>query len=747
MLPLRQLAKDYERESLTVRLKWIEAILSENAIAAQLSQGTFGSMPKHYRAQNYLSLGAPVESVRFVGPAHKKSLNKLGLKTVGDLLFHFPHRYLNPAEFLPIAQVRTGQEVIVSGRVRQVKKARIATRKMTVVNVGVYDGSGYIWGTWFNQDYMADVLKEGTEVCLRGKVLLHPKFGLQMRTPLFDILRQVGEDADTVHTGRIVPVHPAGSRVTPNFMRRIIKGALRKSGALPDPIPWSVRRHRELLGLPEALQEVHFPRGEEQLRRARERLRFQELFLLQTGLAIRKRRLEEEEPGLTQPVSGTLLGSFFSKLPFVLTQEQEQAVAVIKEDLARPHPMNRLLQGEVGSGKTVIAIVAMLVAVENGNQGAIMAPTEVLAEQHFRKVKEFLRGLGVRVALLTGSLPAKERANILADVVERKVDILIGTHSLIQDEVEFPSLGVVVIDEQHRFGVRQRTSLKKKGRFPDLLIMTATPIPRTLSLTLYGDLDVSVMRERPLGKRAATTRTFLCNRSHRDRAYQTIEAEVAKGRQAYIVCPLIEESDKLEAKAVLEEAERLKNKVFPDLKVGIIHGKLKSTEKERVMTAFRQRELDILISTTVIEVGIDVARATVMLVENADRFGLAQLHQLRGRIGRGGDNAHFILFADPVTEEAKARLKAICEISDGFALAEADLAIRGEGQLFGVRQAGLPDLKLARLPEDMDSLLEARQAAFGLVAKDHRLKAPENALLLREIKRVFAGSLDWLFQS
>lgn len=740
--------RDYQDAKAQVRLARLEAFLSNEPILDGCREGVDNSHLKHNWVENYESLERSVDSVRFVGPSYRQSLRKLGIETVEDLLFTFPHRYLNPAEFLPIAEVRSGQEVVVSGQVRQVKKSRIPSRKMTVTNVCIYDGSGYIWATWFNQDFMAEVLKEGTEVCLRGKALLHQRYGLQMRTPLYDIIRQVDEESDVVHTSRIVPVHPAGGKLTPNFMRRIVKEAVHKYADLPDPLPLSVRHRKHLAGFSYALTEIHFPQGEEGLQMARDRLRFQELFLLQTGLALRKIRLETEAAGLAQPVRGRLLAPFLEKLPFSLTNEQRVALDSIQEDLARPHPMSRLLQGEVGSGKTVVALAALLVAIENGNQGAIMAPTEVLAEQHFGKVAEFLRGSDVRIALLKGGLSAKERCAIVNKVADGRVDLVIGTHSLIQKEIKFKALGLAVVDEQHRFGVRQRLLLKEKGYLPDLLIMTATPIPRTLSLTLYGDLDLSIMKGRPTGGGVGERITTIhCGRNQRERAYQRLRKEVKAGRQAYIVCPLIEESDKLEAKAVLEEADHLKNEVFPDLRVGIVHGKLKSEEKKNVMEAFRGGHLDILISTTVIEVGIDVPSATVMVVEDADRFGLAQLHQLRGRVGRGEHQAYFILFADPTTEDARARIRAICEISDGFALAEADLAIRGEGQLLGTRQAGLPDLRLSKLPDDLETLVEARKIAFKLVLDDPGLKTPQHALLLREIKRAFSADLAWLFRS
>jgi ATP-dependent DNA helicase RecG len=623
---------------------------------------------------------------------------------------------------------------------------KTASRKgIRIVSVGIFDGTGYLFGIWFNQDYMATRFKEGMRVAFSGRVN-YRFYRLQIENPLYDVLTE--EDSESIHTGRIVPIHPATKKVTPNMLRRMIKNALEFVIKIEDPIPTFILSKYNLLPRDLAFRQIHFPKNESLANRARERFIFEELFLMQTGLAMRKKRITGYLKGVKHKAEGRLTKLFLENLAFELTSDQKKAVNEILKDMSSPKPMNRLLQGEVGSGKTVVSVIAMLAAIQSGYQAAIMAPTEVLASQHYQKIKRMCKPVPISIALLTGSLSAKEKKELQRRIRGDKVNMVIGTHAVIQEEVEFARLGLVVIDEQHRFGVRQRILLKEKGFYPDVLIMTATPIPRTLSLTLYGDLDVSIMKELPGGRRIREhIETIICDQRHRNWAYNKVKEEVAKGRQAYIVCPLIEESDKLAVKAVMEEAERLKSQVFPDLKVGIIHGRLKPEEKDKMMMAFTQGLLDILISTTVIEVGIDIPNASVMLVEDAERFGLAQLHQLRGRIGRGRHKSYFILFADPKTEEGKRRMAAIRDIKDGFLLAEADLEIRGEGQLFGTRQSGLPDLKIAKLTRDMEVLLKARKEAFELIDRDPQLKEAENTLLLEEIKLRFAPNLKWLFQA
>ncbi len=686
----------------------------------------------------------PVSKVRYVGPQIAAALRNLGIRSVGDLISHYPHRYIDLATIKKIADLRMGEQATVIGEVRAIE-SRVARNNLRIISVGIYDGTGYVYGVWFNQKYMENRFKRGDRIAFSGRA--NYKFGrLQIENPLFDVLDAPNDSM--VHTGRIIPIHPAGKGISPVMLRRIIKNALDQLGTVPDPIPSEILNRYGFIDKTGAVREIHFPSSMESKEKAHARLLFEELFLMQVGLAMRKLRMERETRGVAHRLDGELFGGFLSGLPFGLTEDQKSAIDEIRRDMGRPQPMNRLLQGEVGSGKTVVAVAALVTAVQGGYQGAIMAPTEVLAEQHYLRMRQMLEPLGVSVRLLTGSQTQKERDTILKEIANGGVDVVVGTHAIIQAGVNFRRLGLAVIDEQHRFGVRQRIEIKEKGYHPDVLVMSATPIPRTLALTLYGDLDVSIIKGLPGNRRVDEhVETVVCDSTHRDWAYEKIRYEVRQGRQAYIICPLIEESNKLEVKSVMEEARRLKESVFPDLKVGVVHGRMKSTEKEEVMSAFREGKLDILISTTVIEVGIDVPNATVILIEDADRFGLAQLHQLRGRIGRGEHKSTCILFADPTTDEGRERMKAIKTIRDGFQLAEADLAIRGEGELFGTRQSGLPDLKLAKLARDFDALALARKEAFSIVEGDPHLTDPANAVLLEEVKRKFAENLDWLFQA
>lgn len=609
-----------------------------------------------------------------------------------------------------------------------------------MLTVTIFDGTGYLSGIWFNQQYHKDRLGEGVEVAFSGKVQFRGN-ELQMVNPSYDVLggEEADDRAEAIHTGRIIPLYPATAGVSSAALRRLVSHALELVAGIADPVPRATREKFKLMPLEEALREAHFPTGPEALKRARYRAAFDELFMMQVGLALRKKHREAEARGTSHGAPPSLTTGFMEALPFELTSAQRKAWGEISADMEKPTQMNRLLQGEVGSGKTVVAVLALLKAVENGRQGALMAPTEVLAHQHFGRISDMLEGLPVRVELVTAGTPG----DILADINSGEVDIAIGTHALIQEGVEFAKLGLVVVDEQHRFGLDQRVTLASKGEDPDILHMSATPIPRTLSMTLFGDLDISVIDELPSGRKGVVT--VVADSSQRPGAFAMVGKEVGKGRQVFVICPLIEESNKLEARAAAEEAKRLQAE-FPGRRVELLHGQMKSEEKRSVMDRFQAGEIDILISTVVVEVGVDVPNATVMIVENADRFGLAQLHQLRGRIGRGPERAICVFFADPRTDEAKARMEAIRKYEDGFELAEADLQIRGEGSLFGTRQSGLPDLKVARLGRNLELLRKTREEAFGVVDEDPTLGKRENALLKWEANRRFAGSLDWLFK-
>lgn len=679
----------------------------------------------------------PVTALPGVGPSYARKLAQLDIRTVGGLLYHFPRRYLDRSNVTPVGNVKTGQDATVVGTVSDVESRRTRSRKNILV-VSLFDGTGYMSGVWFNQEYHRERLRQGAEVAFSGKVQY--QYGrLQMVNPSYDILGS-GVDAEVqgVHTGRVIPLYPGTAGVTSAALRRLVNSALNLVNGSADMLPGRVISEFDLMPLGEALREIHFPRDEETLKKARYRALFDEIFIMQVGLAMRKKRREREGGGITHRPPGALVRRFRESLPFELTGAQDRAWGDVVRDMTRAVPMNRLLQGEVGSGKTVVAVQALLLAVDGGYQGAIMAPTEVLAYQHYRTIGEMLEGLPVRVRLLSAGASADE----LRAIASGEVDVVVGTHALIQEGVSFDRLGVVVIDEQQRFGLRQKVTLTAKGGAPDVLHMSATPIPRTLSMTLYGDLDSSVIDELPAGRKGVVT--VVADKSQRKGAFAMVAREVGSGRQAFVICPLVEESDKLEARAAEKEAGRLARE-FPGFKVGLVHGQMKSEDKRRVMNSFEAGEIDILISTAMVEVGIDVPNATVMIVENADRFGLAQLHQLRGRIGRGRERAICVLFADPSTDEAKARMEAVQRYEDGFALAEADLRIRGEGSLFGTRQSGLPDLKLVRLSRDFKLIREARSVAFSLVESDPMLSEGGNARLKREVKRRFGETLEWLF--
>jgi len=684
-------------------------------------------------------IAAPVTSITGVGRAMTGKLEPLGIKTIADLLYHFPRRYLDRSNVTPITNVKIGEDATVIGRVTDVDNRRTRQRK-NILTVTVFDGTGYITGVWFNQEYHKERLLAGVEVAFSGKTQ-YQRNRLQIINPSYDVLGgEEGDDrAEAIHTGRIIPLYPATAGVSSAVLRRLASRALDSVAGMADPVPKKVRQKFALMPLETALHEVHFPTGAEQLKKARYRAAFDEIFIMQVGLALRKKHREAEARGIAHDAPDGLTTRFIASLPFELTSAQKKAWREISADMARGVQMNRLLQGEVGSGKTVVAVLALLKAVESGCQGAIMAPTEVLANQHYDRISRMLDGLPVRVELVT----AGAAKDVLEAVASGEAQVLIGTHALIQESTSFHRLSLAVIDEQHRFGLAQRVTLASKGTDPDILHMSATPIPRTLSMTLFGDLDTSVIDELPAGRKGVVT--VVAGEDQREGAFAMVGREIAAGRQAFVICPLIEESRKLEARAAADEAKRLVVE-FPGYTIGLLHGQMKSVEKREVMGRFEAGEIDILISTVVVEVGVDIPNATVMIVENADRFGLAQLHQLRGRVGRGTERGVFVLFADPSTDEASARMEAIRKYEDGFELAEADLLIRGEGSLFGTRQSGLPDLKVARLSRNLDLIRKAREEAFHLVDDDPELSRVENALLRWEVNRRFGGSLEWLFK-
>jgi ATP-dependent DNA helicase RecG len=694
-------------------------------------------------------LGTPLAKASGVSAALARTLEEaFGYRTVRDLLEHYPRRYLSRGELTDLAHAKTGGEVTLVGTVRNLAKKQ-PRRNLRILEVRVSDPSGAWVCTWFNQPWHAQKLTVGTVAAFSGKLAW--KAGrLQMANPGYEVLRE-GDDPEEF-ANEVIPVYPATKDVSSGRLRRSVGALLDQFGDVPDFVPEPLRRAHGLPRRAAALEAIHRPADRAEAGRARDRLVYDELFVLQVGLALRRRALEAGQHGQPLQTDGDLTKRLLASLPFQPTGAQSRAIAEIGADLARPKPMHRLLQGEVGSGKTFVALWALLCAVQSGMQGAIMAPTEVLADQHGINLRALLQPLGEggglfggpRVEVLTAATTGAARERVLAGVADGEVDLVVGTHALLSEGVEFRRLGAVVVDEQHRFGVHQRVRLREKGDSPHVLIMTATPIPRTLALTLYGDLDVSTLDELPPGRTPVATH-LVADLRLRDRAYQRVREEVAAGHQAYVVCALKDESDKIEIRSAKVEAERLRAEVFPDLRVGLVYGDMAAREKEATMDRFRAGEVDVLVSTTVIEVGVDVPNATVMLIEDADRFGLSQLHQLRGRVGRGTAPGLCILFADPQTDEGRARMEAITRTTDGFELANEDLRIRGEGTVFDARQSGLSDLKLARLIDDFDWVRRARADAFALVEADPELADPAHRRLRQEVlARLGDGRAEWL---
>ncbi|OGO41639.1 MAG: ATP-dependent DNA helicase RecG [Chloroflexi bacterium RBG_16_57_9] len=719
-----------------------------------------------------VGLDSPVIRMPGIKGAYAQKLARLGIRTIRNMLYLFPRRYDDYSALKTIHELVYGEEITLVGTVWQVKN-RPTQRGITLTEAILSDATGTIQVTWFNQPYLARQLKPGNQIVVSGKVDAY--LGrLVFQSPQWELL-----DRDLIHTARIVPVYPLTEGITANWLRKQMWSVVEMwSRWVPDPLTVVVRERQQLLDLPTALAQMHFPESQASLAQARRRLAFDEFLLIQLGV-LRQRQEWDQQPGQPIPIDQALLQQFLNGLPYKLTHAQQRALDEILHDLQQPRPMSRLLQGDVGSGKTVVAAAALLVAVANGRQAVFMAPTEILAEQHYKTLTRLItppippqaggveggprvgeQGSGgageivspplehtpsplsphaPRIGLLVGKLKGTEKAAMQEAIAAGQIDIVVGTHAVIQEGVSFPNLGLAIVDEQHRFGVAQRAAIRQKGFAPHVLVMTATPIPRTLALTVYGDLDLSIIDEMPPGRQEIKTRWLMPR--ERERAYQFVKGQVEQGRQAFIICPLIEESDKIEAKAATVEYERLQKEVFPQLKLGLLHGKLPADEKEAVMNAFYQGELHILVSTSVVEVGIDVPNATVMLVEGANRFGLAQLHQFRGRVGRGEHQSYCLLLADSTSAEAEARLQALERTQDGFALAEEDLKLRGPGEFFGTRQSGLPDLKVARL-SDVHVLEQARAEAAELFRQDPDLIRPEHAALAAQIRAFWRGEGD-----
>jgi ATP-dependent DNA helicase RecG len=686
----------------------------------------------------------------------RERLAMMEIETALDLLTHYPRRYHDRTNQSEIAALQEGEEATVFAEVRRISSRRTRNRR-TIVEAAITDGTSSLNVTFFNQPWREKQLPVGTEAAFFGKVELY-RGRRQLTNPVVDVLGREGENTATV-----VPVYPQSGKadVFTWQLRDAVRRTLDAVGELTEPLPESVRTELKLRERDWSYRQVHQPDSTETARQAQRRLRFDEFLRMQLGLVARKRALEREQSGIAHDVDGPLVARFLESLPFALTRDQQRAIDEIRADLASPAPMHRLLQGDVGSGKTVVALAALLTGVQGGYQGALMAPTEVLAEQHHAVVSRLLEGLTigdaatltgdrpVRAALLTNRTGAAERRRLAGGLADGSVDVVVGTHALIYGDLPFARLGVAVIDEQHRFGVEQRALLRDLGSdgetYPDVLVMTATPIPRTAAMLVYGDLDKSELREMPPGRTPIETTVVGPSPLEREAAYARLREEVAQGRQAYVVCPLVEGSPKTQAKAASEELERLAAEDLHGLRLGLLHGQLPAKEKEAAMAAFRDREIDVLVATTVIEVGVDVPNAAVMIVEDADRFGLSQLHQLRGRVGRGGGRSWCFLFADPTTKDSEARMEAMADSTDGFLLAERDLEIRGAGEVFGERQAGLGDLKLGRIPRDVKYVEAARAVAEQLLDDDPQLAG--NRQLAEEVEDLLGDDVEFLFKS
>ncbi len=686
-----------------------------------------------------LTLLSKIEELKKVGPAYLKKLHKLKLKTVRDLFFHFPHRYEDFSQIIPISELKKGQKATVQARVTEIKNRRIFPKRMTLTEGLVKDKSGSIKVVWFNQPYLTQTLKKGKLVNLSGK-LTFAKDTLCFSNPAYEIASR----NETTHTGRLVPIYHETAGLSSRYLRYLIKPLLPLTKQIADFLPSEIKKKFKLLNLDKAVEQIHFPDNLLSTQKARQRLSFDELFLIQLTTLKQKQKLTREK-AITIPFNQSLIKSFVKGLPFKLTDDQRLAAWEIFQDISENKPMNRLLNGDVGSGKTIVAIIAALEVAQNGYQTALMAPTEVLAKQHFQTLKDFFKKNKLTIGLLTrtdkainhqfGSVASKLEATLpkklpkitkpqlKKQISQGKIDIIIGTHALIQEGLSFKNLALTIIDEQHRFGVAQRAALQRKiyqmkdglSTIPHLISMTATPIPRTLALTIYGDLDISLIKQMPKGRQKIITQ--LVTPAGRNKAYNFIKKQIKQKRQIFVICPLIDESEKLSArsgfteiKSVTQEYEKLSQKIFPQFKIAMLHGKLKSKEKEQIMNDFKDKKTDILVSTSVVEVGIDVPNATVMLIEGADRFGLAQLYQFRGRVGRGKHQSHCLLFTDSTAKKTHQRLKAIISAKNGFELAEKDLKIRGPGDFTGIRQWGLPDLTMASL-DDLTLIKQARQAA------------------------------------
>lgn len=655
-----------------------------------------------------------VQFIKGVGPRYAKLLEKLNIFTIEDLLYYFPRDYQDRSNLKPLKYITPGEEVTVKGRVLKVTEEK-PRRGLSILKVTISDDTDVLNGIWFNQPYLKKQFKTGKIFIFSGKI--NEKSWRFNKKEIYNPVFEEIESGETIHTGRVVPIYALTNGLTQKRLRQIIYTALDEYAChLKDILPEGIKKKYGFYGIEKSIRGLHFPENREHYLKSRHRLAYEELFLLQLLVLKRKKGLSQEK-GIKHRAADDIQNKFLSSLPFELTLSQKKVWKEIKNDMEKEVPMQRLLQGDVGSGKTIIAALALLETIANGYQGVLMAPTEILAEQHFFKLKNMLGKTGIRIGLLSGSLRQAERNRILTEIKENKIQLIIGTHALFQEDVGYSQIGLIVIDEQHRFGVEQRYRLKNKGENPDLLVMTATPIPRSLALTLYGDLDLSIIDELPPGRRPIIT-TWRGETS-RNAIYNFVREKLQEGQQAYIVCPLIEPSEEIKAISAMEMFSQLTDDIFRNFQIGLLHSKITPEEKKQVMSRFRAGKIDILVSTTVIEVGVDVPNASIMIIENAERFGLAQLHQLRGRVGRGQHQSYCILIANPTTEEGRRRMEVMTETTNGFRIAEEDLKLRGPGEFFGTRQHGIPDLKVANILKDQKLIGLARTDANEIINNDN----------------------------
>lgn len=689
------------------------------------------------------NLKKEIQYLKGVGPNRVKLLNKLGIFTIYDIIYYFPRDWVDRSNIKPINKVTIGEKETVKGKVisKETKKIRY---NFSITSVLIRDERGYIVGVWYNQPYMEKIFKRGDEVIFHGKVEIY-RGSFQMNTPEYEIIKSgekaIEDEEDFINVNRIVPVYPLTENITQKQFRKIIKYAIDNNlKYFEEYIPDIILNKYNLIDLKRALYNIHYPENFDILQKAQLRLKFDEFFFLQLAYAINKKKLKEKKADIFN-ITGNYLQKFLNSLPFKLTNAQNRVIEEIKNDLISGKPMNRLLQGDVGSGKTIVAVYAAVLAKDSNKQTAIMVPTEILATQHFNNIMNYLKETGINVALLIGGTQKKLREKILNELKTGKIDIIIGTHSLIQEDVEFNNLGLVIIDEQHRFGVLQRAELIKKGQNPHCLIMTATPIPRTLSLTVYGDTDVSIIDELPPGRKPI--KTILFSNNDIFEIYTFIEQRLRENAQIYAVYPLVEESEKVDLKSAIkmhkEWTERFKN-----YNVALIHGQMPKQEREKVMLEFKQKKINILVATTVIEVGIDVPDATVIVIEHAERFGLSQLHQLRGRVGRGQEQSYCILIGDPKTEDGFKRLQIMVRTQNGFEIAEEDLSIRGPGEFMGIKQHGMPEFKLANIIKDREILELSKEAAYLIVEKKCDLNHIQKIKLYDIIKSKYKDKFNLL---